>query len=77
MNYIKYLNQLKHKAMKTKTKNDTFEMFYNFCGDFDDMLQKQYKKTKIKDKGVTFPQFCITVFANMIDEANEVLNIKK
>lgn len=52
-------------------------MFYNFCGDFDAQLKKDYKKSKMKEEGVTYPQFCITMFATIIEEANDVLNIKK
>ncbi len=51
-------------------------MLYNFCGEFDEMLKKDYKKLKLKEKGVTFPQFCIGMFSNIMDEAKEVLNIK-
>jgi len=54
----------------------SFELFYDFCGTFDKELKKDYRKSKIKDKGVTFPQFCITMFANFIEEANQVFNIK-
>ena len=52
-------------------------MFYNFCGDFDTMLKKDYKKSKSKDKGITFPQFCVVVFANMIEEAEGLFNYSK
>jgi hypothetical protein len=55
---------------------DNFEMLYNFCGEFDEMLKKDYKKLKLKEKGVTFPQFCIGMFSNIMDEGKEVLNIK-
>lgn len=55
---------------------DNFEMFYNFCGDFDAMLKKDYKTSKLKEEGVTFPQFCITLFAVFMENANESLNIK-
>jgi hypothetical protein len=30
----------------------------------------------MKEKGVTFPQFCIVTYSNFMEEANEVLNIK-
>jgi hypothetical protein len=53
-----------------------FEMFYDFCGQFDELLKKDYKKSKAKANGVTYPQFCIGVFANFIDTANELLNTK-
>jgi inorganic pyrophosphatase/exopolyphosphatase len=52
-------------------------MFYEFCGEFDDLLKKDYRKFKLKDQGVTYPQYCVTVFATFIEEANDVLNIKK
>jgi len=52
-------------------------MFYDFCGVFDDMLRKDYRKSKAKEKGMTYPQFCVVVFANFMEESNEVLNIKK
>ena len=51
-------------------------MFYDFCGQFDKQLKKDYNKSKIKTNGVTYPQFCIGVFANFMDTANEVLNVK-
>jgi len=54
-----------------------FKMFYEFCGEFDDLLKKDYRKFKLKDQGVTYPQYCVTVFATFIEEANDVLNIKK
>lgn len=53
------------------------ELFYDFCGTFDALLRKDYRKSKLKDKGVTFPQFCVVTYANFMDEANKVLNIKK
>jgi hypothetical protein len=53
-----------------------FELFYDFCGTFDEKLKKDYRKSKIKDKGVTFPQFCVTMFANLIEESNQIFNIK-
>lgn len=52
------------------------EMFYNFCGTFDKLLRADYRKSKMKEKGVTFPQFCIVIYSNFMEEANEVLNIK-
>jgi hypothetical protein len=52
------------------------EMFYNFCGTFDKLLKADYRKSKMKEKGVTFPQFCIVTYSNFMEEANEVLNIK-
>lgn len=51
-------------------------MFYNFCGHFDEQLKKDYNKSKIKKEGVTYPQFCVSVFANFMDTANDLLNIK-
>lgn len=54
-----------------------FEMFYDFCGVFDKDLKKDYRKSKISAHGVTFPQFCVTMFANLVDDANEVFNVKK
>lgn len=53
-----------------------FELFYDFCGIFDDLLKKDYRKSKIKEKGITFPQFCITVFANTLSEAEQLFDIK-
>jgi len=53
-----------------------FEMFYDFCGQFDKQLKKDYNKSKVKTNGVTYPQFCIGVFANFMDTANDLLNIK-
>lgn len=55
---------------------ENFELFYDFCGSFDEQLKKDYRKSKIKDKGVTFPQFCVTMFANFLEEAEQRLNIK-
>lgn len=52
------------------------EMFYDFCGTFDKMLRADYRKSKSKEKGITFPQFCIVVYSNIIEEADELLNIK-
>lgn len=52
------------------------EMFYNFCGTFDKLLRADYRKSKMKENGVTFPQFCIVTYSNFMEEANEVLNIK-
>lgn len=51
-------------------------MFYNFCGDFDKLLKQDYRKSKAKEKGITYPQFCIVTFANILDEGKKVLNIK-
>jgi hypothetical protein len=58
-------------------KSNQMEMFYDFCGVFDDMLRKDYRKSKAKEKGMTYPQFCVVIFANFMEEANDVLNIKK
>lgn len=52
------------------------EMFYDFCGTFDKTLKADYRKSKAKEKGITFPQFCIAVYSNLMEEADEVLNIK-
>jgi len=52
-------------------------MFYNFCGQFDDMLKKDYRKSKSKDKGITFPQFCVVMFANIAEEANQLFSKPK
>jgi len=53
-----------------------FELFYDFCGSFEDMLKSDYKKSKAKDKGITYPQFCISVFANFMETGKELFNIK-
>lgn len=52
------------------------EMFYEFCGIFDKQLKTDYRKSKMKKKGVTFSQFCVITFANFMEEANQALNIK-
>ena len=44
------------------------ENFYEFCGTFDKKLKADYKKSNIKNKGVTFPQFCIVVYSNTVDQ---------
>lgn len=51
-------------------------MCYNFCGDFDEVLRKDYKKTKLKENGVTFPQFCISVFVTFMERANDEMNVE-
>ena len=56
-------------------KNE-FEMFYNFCGDFDEMLKKEFKKSGGSKQGMSYPQFCIALFANIIDEASDALTFK-
>lgn len=54
---------------------NTFESFYNFCGTFDKELKKQYRKSELKNQ-ISFPQFCITMYANLLDDAKELLTIK-
>lgn len=49
------------------TKNK-MENFYNFCGTFDKQLKADYIKNNIKKQGITFPQFCIVVYSNTVDE---------
>ena len=60
--------------MKNKKQINPFELFYSFCGTFDKLLKKEYSKQKLKSKGITFPQFCIVTFSNMIETAEDVLN---
>lgn len=62
--------------MKNKTKQTTelLEDFYNFCGHFDKLLQKDYKRNKIAEKGATFPQFCAVMYEQFMCEA-QALNI--
>lgn len=52
-------------------------MFYNFCGTFDKSLRADYRKSKSKEKGITFPQFCIAVYSNLLDEVKEKHNVSK
>jgi hypothetical protein len=59
--------------MKTEQQ---FEALYNFCGSMEKTLQYDYKKQKLKSKGITYPQFCIVVFSNLIGESKKILNIK-
>ena len=47
------------------------ENFYEFCGTFDKKLKADYKKSNIKNKGITFPQFCVVVYSNAVDQINE------
>ncbi|MBM3417413.1 MAG: hypothetical protein FJY17_00655 [Bacteroidetes bacterium] len=64
--------------MKTKTNGQpliSLEALYNFCGQLDSTLKYDYRKQKLKSKGVTYPQFCIVVFANLTEEAKNVLTI--
>jgi hypothetical protein len=51
---------------------NTFESFYNFCGTFDKELKKQYKNSELKNQ-ISFPQFCITMYANLLDDAKQLL----
>ena len=44
------------------------ENFYEFCGAFDKKLKADYKKSNIKSKGITFPQFCVVVYSNAVDQ---------
>ena len=44
-----------------------FEILYNFCGDFHEVLESDYKQQKLKDAGLNFPQYCVVVFANLIE----------
>lgn len=60
--------------MKKKKKLNPFELFYDFCGTFDKTLKREYIKQKLKSKGITFPQFCLVTFTNMMETAEDVLN---
>jgi hypothetical protein len=68
-NTMKKENKLEHiahfSAIKKAGKN--FETLYNFCGDFHKVLESDYVEQKLKDKGLTFPQYCVVVFANLIE----------
>lgn len=44
------------------------ENFYEFCGTFDKQLKADYIKNNVKKQGITFPQFCIVVYSNAVDE---------
>jgi hypothetical protein len=57
-----FINQFKLKHQKK------MENFYEFCGTFDKKLKADYKKSKIKNKGITFPQFCVVVYSNAVDQ---------
>jgi hypothetical protein len=56
---------------------DNFETLYNFCGEYDKLLIDDYKEQKIKEQGVSFPQFCIVVFSNLLEKNSSVLQNKK
>ena len=57
--------------LNTQTADSTFELFYNFCGQFNAQLEKDYKKAKMNNLGVSFPQFCIITFANLMEDSNK------
>jgi hypothetical protein len=38
------------------------ELFYNFCGTFEKQLRSDYKKHKVFEQKITYPQFCILAF---------------
>jgi hypothetical protein len=52
-------------ALEKASKN--IEILYNFCGDFHKVLESDYKQQDLKEKGMTFPQYCVVVFANLIE----------
>lgn len=54
-----------------KRIDNTFELFYNFCGQFSTQLEKDYKSKKLNNIGINFPQFCITMFANLMEQESK------
>ena len=56
---------------------ENFETLYNFCGEYDALLMSDYIEQKIKDQGISFPQFCIVVFSNLLEKNSSVLQNKK
>jgi hypothetical protein len=42
------------------------ELFYNFLGTFEKALRKDYKKHKVYEKKITYPQFCLLAFLESI-----------
>lgn len=62
--------------MKNKTKQTTelLEDIYVFFGYFDKLLQKDYKRNKIAEQGATFPQFCLIMYEQFMQEA-KTLNV--
>ena len=44
------------------------ENFYEFCGTFEKQLKADYIKNKVKKKGITYPQFCVVVYSNAVDQ---------
>lgn len=63
--------------MKKKHTEEMFELFYNFCGTFEHLLKKDYKKSKTENQGITYPQFCVVMFSNFLEEGKNLLTIKK
>ena len=59
--------------MKTEQK---FEALYNFCGQMEKTLRYDYKKQRLKSQGITYPQFCIVVYSNLIEESKKIFDIK-
>jgi len=65
------------KASKKQAVNDSqFELLFNFCGEFDAILKKDYKNSKLKE-AITYTQYCIVMFTNVMNEATELLNYNK
>jgi hypothetical protein len=62
--------------MKKTQVNQVLKSMYDFCGTFDKLLQSQYRRSKIADKGVTLPQFCVVMYEEFMNEASNLLTIK-
>jgi|TARA_R110000868_G_scaffold226627_1_gene479286 hypothetical protein len=56
--------------MKKLQVRELLESLYDFCGTFDTLLKSQYKRSKIANEGVSFPQFCLVMYEQFMQEAN-------
>lgn len=54
------------KKSKKIIADVTFELLYEFLGEFEEILTEQYNSIPQEEQRFTYAQFCIIQFANII-----------
>lgn len=46
---------------------ETLQIFYEFVGEFEEILSQEYNQTPLHEQRFTYPQFCIIKFYQIIN----------